>query len=282
MINRTMMFAAACAALFVGAVSHGSLVWTGNGDAISLYQEANWLDDTGSVPANGTIDGGSAVSADTGVAKLIEISSGFGQPSAAGSFFNIGNNSLTVSGGKSLIMTATGGNDGSVISSWQGSDQVLTVSGGATLSGVDARNFTTVTVDGGTIALTGKFSGAAASYTDGVSISNGGSVTADYFGLVFDEAITVDGTSSLEVTTTSAAPFSSVDLALGAKLTLSSLEYFTTHGARIFVDGVSYADDSSILSFDGTTVTAIPEPAVLGLVVAFGGAILWGRRFFMA
>jgi endonuclease/exonuclease/phosphatase family metal-dependent hydrolase len=236
--------------------SQAALVWTGGGDKISLYQEANWQDDTGSVPANDTINSAADVSADTGTEKLIEISSGTGTPSAAGGYFKIGNNSLTVSGGKTLNMTATGGNNGCVISSWAGSDQVLTVSDGATVTGVDLRNFTTVNVDGGTIALTGTFSGANSGLTQGISISNGGSVTAASFGLIYDEAITVDGSSSLTVTTATAAPFTRVDLAKGAKLTLSSLDYFTTYASSIYVDGVSYAEDSSILSFAGTTAFA--------------------------
>jgi endonuclease/exonuclease/phosphatase family metal-dependent hydrolase len=236
--------------------SQAALVWTGGGDKISLYQEANWQDDTGSVPANNTINSAADVSADTGTEKLIEISSGTGTPSAAGGYFKIGNNSLTVSGGKTLNMTATGSNNGCVISTWTGSDQVLTVSDGATVSGVDLRNFTTVNVDGGTIALTGTFSGANSGLTQGISISNGGSVTAASFGLIYDEAITVDGSSSLTVTTATTVPFAKVELERGAKLTLSSVEYFTTYGSSIYVDGVSYAEDSSILSFAGTTAFA--------------------------
>ncbi|WP_372806553.1 endonuclease/exonuclease/phosphatase family protein, partial [Pontiella sp.] len=236
--------------------AQAALTWTGGGDKISLYQEANWVDDAGSTPAANTINSAADVSADTGAEKLIEISSGSGTPSAAGGYFKIGNNSLTVSGGKALKMTATGGNNGCVISTWQGSDQVLTVSDGATVSGVDLRNFTRVIVDGGTITLTGSFSGAQSSLTQGISISNGGSVTAANFGLIYDEAITVDGSSSLTVTTASTAPFASVELEVGAKLTLSSRDYFTTYAANIFVNGVSYADDNSILSFVGDTSTA--------------------------
>ena len=243
----------------MAASAPASLNWTGEGDAISLFQEANWKDDSGTTPAAGTIDGGVAVTADTGSDGLITISSGTGTPENAGSYFNIGNNSLTLSGGKTLAFYATGGNNGCVIAQWAQNDQVLSVSEGATLGAVDARNFTTVTVDGGTIALTGNFSGQSAARTDSFSISNGGSVTANKIGLIFDEAITVDSTSSLMLTTATEPPFANVHLSVGAKLTLSSRNYFTTYGSNIFVGGVSYAADSSILSFNGNTATAVSD-----------------------
>uniref|UniRef100_UPI003568F9B4 PEP-CTERM sorting domain-containing protein n=1 Tax=Pontiella sp. TaxID=2837462 RepID=UPI003568F9B4 len=43
-------------------------------------------------------------------------------------------------------------------------------------------------------------------------------------------------------------------------------------------DGLSF--DTSNLLVDGT-VTVIPEPATLGLVVMMGGGLLWIRRVFM-
>jgi endonuclease/exonuclease/phosphatase family metal-dependent hydrolase len=245
-----------------------ALVWTGTGDSISLFNEANWVDDTGSTPAADTINGGTGITADTGDENLVVISSGSGSPSNAGSYLSLGNNSLTISGDKKLGFYDTGDNNGCVIAGWQQSGQVLTVSDGATLVGVDARNFTAVIVDGGTVELSGDFTSGGTGYTDGFSISNGGSVTANRIETDYDETITVDSTSSLTLTTTE-IPFARVDLEVGAKLTLSSRAYFTTYGSRIYVDGVSYAEDSSILSFAGDTsaafagVTVAPELSII-------------------
>ena len=85
-----------------------ALVWTGNGDGVSLFQEANWLDDNGAVPAAGTIDGNTAVTAATG--GQIEISSGTGTPNNFAGNFDLGiGNDLLVGGGKTLQSNAAQG-----------------------------------------------------------------------------------------------------------------------------------------------------------------------------
>lgn len=256
--------------------SQAALTWTG---AVSnaLYTEGNWLDDTNAIPAANTINGLVAVSATTG--GDIIISSGPTTPSNSGSSFLVNNNNLTVSGGKTLNMTSA--TDGDIIAKWAtATGQDLTISGGGTISAKNVRNFNSFTVDDGTFTAAGALSGQSVAITSGISILNGSSFTVGNIGLIYDEVITVDSTSSLSVTTTTATPFASVDLALGAQLTLSSEAYFTTHGSRILVNGVSYADDSSILSFSGTTATAVlvPEPSSTALLGLSGLALIMRRR----
>ncbi len=71
---------------------------------------------------------------------------------------------------------------------------------------------------------------------------------------------------------------STVNLAPGSSLTLASLAEFTEQGAKIFVNGVSFASDSSILNFSGNTGTAIPEPSGLAMVGLAGLALAFRRR----
>jgi len=87
--------------------SQAALVWTGAGDSVSLYLETNWLDDNGAVPADGTINAGTAVTAATG--GVIQIVSGAGGPSDFTGSFDLGvGNSLEVGGGKILATTSAG------------------------------------------------------------------------------------------------------------------------------------------------------------------------------
>lgn len=87
---------------------HAALIWTGASDGSSLFTEANWLDDNNAIPADNTINSGSAVTAATG--GLIQISSGTGTPGAYGGNFDIGlNNNLEVSGGKTLASSGSSG-----------------------------------------------------------------------------------------------------------------------------------------------------------------------------
>jgi len=52
---------------------------------------------------------------------------------------------------------------------------------------------------------------------------------------------------------------SRVNLYPNAKLTLSSAKKFTEQGDSIFVNGVSFSENPSILEFNGASATAIPE-----------------------
>jgi len=71
---------------------------------------------------------------------------------------------------------------------------------------------------------------------------------------------------------------STVNLAPGSSLTLASLAEFTEQGAKIFVNGVSFSSDPSILNFSGNTGTAIPEPSGLALLGLAGLACCFRRR----
>lgn len=133
-----LLTASAC--LLAASASQAALVWTGAGDGVSLYQEANWLDDNGAVPSSGEIDGNTPVTATTG--GLIEISSGIGTPNNWGPTFNIGANDLNVGGGKNLTSSATNG----LVSADDGLLQSVNISGASTVN-VQFLNRLTVSVD---------------------------------------------------------------------------------------------------------------------------------------
>ena len=91
--------------------------------------------------------------------------------------------------------------------------------------------------------------------------------------------INVDSTSSLTFRgggdpINSQTEKTTIVLQPGAQLTLPTVAEFTEQGADIVVGGITFAEDPSILTFSGTTATAIaavPEPsssllAALGLV----------------
>lgn len=88
------------------SITFADLVWTGNGDGISLYQEANWLDNNGAVPGTDEINANTAVTAATG--GTIRIDSGSGTPSNYSGNFVIGTNDLIVGGGKNLRSGGSG------------------------------------------------------------------------------------------------------------------------------------------------------------------------------
>jgi hypothetical protein len=76
--------------------------------------------------------------------------------------------------------------------------------------------------------------------------------------------INVDSTSSLTLrgagdSINSQIERSIVNLSPNAKLTLSSLDQFAVQGSDIYLNGVSFSQNPSILKFNGTTGTAIPE-----------------------
>ena len=99
------------AVLFTGvavATSQAALTWTGAADGASLYNETNWLDHAGSIPAADTINPGEPITADTG--GLIEINSGTGTPDAFGDHFRTGvGNAINIGGGKTLASINTAG-----------------------------------------------------------------------------------------------------------------------------------------------------------------------------
>ena len=85
-----------------------ALVWTGGGDGVSLFEEANWQENDVTVPEAGEIEPNVAIAADTGGA--IEITSGTGSPSNFGGNFVIGTgNSFLISSGKVLGSSGASG-----------------------------------------------------------------------------------------------------------------------------------------------------------------------------
>jgi len=94
--------------------------------------------------------------------------------------------------------------------------------------------------------------------------------------------INVDSTSSLTLrgsgdAINSQTERSIVNLAPNAKLTLDSIEEFAEQGNDILVNGVSFSEDSSILIFNGTSATAIPETNSV-LLGSMGVLLLLGIR----
>ncbi len=220
-----------------------ALTWTGAGDAVSLYKEANWLDDSGSVPSGGSIDANTELTADTG--GRIEITSGSGKPS------NFNGDFMLASGDDLLVANAKvlAGND-QVVGGGAGS--VMTISGSGSWLGVySVSGFDSIVVeDGGRIEL--KESSGITMYEAGSTLQIADGSSAE-FEFILKAVVSVDGTSSLTLNGTG-IPInaSEVHLAFGAQLALHSLAEFTEQGAKIFVDGVSFADDPTLLSFSGT------------------------------
>jgi len=136
--------------------------------------------------------------------------------------------------------------------------------------GVTAAN--TITFDGVSMTNTGN---------DGIGLGtveviNGGSFTSFFAG----QTINVDATSSV-ILQGGGDPLpgaAAINLAAGAQLTMASVAEFSEQGAQIFVGGVDYNSDNTILSFAGTTATAVPEPSSTALLGLGGLALILRRR----
>ena len=161
----------------------------------------------------------------------------------------------------------------SLIFNTSGSAPVLGEQAAQPTWGVTAAN--TITFDG--VSMTN--SGNDGIGTGIINIINGGGATAFFaFG-----TITVDATSSMNLQGGGdPLPGAAVlNLAPGATLTMASVAEFTEQGAQIFVNGVDFATDTSILSFSGTTATAVapvPEPSSAALLGLGGLALIMRRR----
>ncbi|NNC89868.1 MAG: arylsulfatase [Akkermansiaceae bacterium] len=144
-----------------------SLTWTGGGDGVSVFQEANWVDtDTGSAPPAGTVDGGQPVPLFPGGIIMAEAAGTYG-PYAPN--FDLGGNTLHLSGGGTLQASAgyglrsnSGGGNSSVFLSGTTAlqvqfllDIVLTLSDASTLTLSGGGN----PVNSSTINLTSSFTG---------------------------------------------------------------------------------------------------------------------------
>tara|TARA_B100001059_G_scaffold33848_2_gene27148 strand:+ start:999 stop:1829 length:831 start_codon:yes stop_codon:yes gene_type:complete len=95
-----------------------------------------------------------------------------------------------------------------------------------------------------------------------LNITEGSSMDAMFSAIGLE--INVDSTSSLTLrgagdSINSQTERSIVNLSPNAKLTLNSVEEFSEQGNDIYLNGVSFSQNPSILKFSGTTGTAIPE-----------------------
>jgi len=181
-----------------------------------------------------------------------------------GDISNDGNWDSSVAG----ILDATL-NDSLVFNS-TGSAPVLGEQAGQPTWGVTAAN--SITFDGVSMTNTGN---------DGlglgtIAVINGGGFASFFaFG-----TINVDATSSV-ILQGGGDPLpgsTAINLTPGATLTLASVAEFTEQGGQIFVNGVDYNTDNSILSFSGTTATAVPEPSSSALLGLGGLALILRRR----
>ena len=95
-----------------------------------------------------------------------------------------------------------------------------------------------------------------------LNITEGSSMNAMFSAIGLE--INVDSTSNLTLrgagdSINSQIERSIVNLSPNAQLTLSSIEEFAEQGDDIYLNGVSFSQNPSILKFNGTTGTAIPE-----------------------
>jgi len=149
----------------------------------------------------------------------------------------------------------------------------------------------TVTFDGTsyTTGGTGGLNGLD-TFSSFVDIVNGSSASLQYVAVGL--TVFVDGTSSLTIRgggdgINSQTEATSVTLAQGGQLSLPTVAEFTEQGGEIFAANAAgvltaYSDDNSILSFNGTTATAVnaivPEPGSLALLGLGGLALIRRRR----
>ena len=212
---------------------------------------------------------------------------------------------------------AVGGNISGVISDSVGGAG-LTKTGTGTLKLSAANTYTGMTtVDAGELILDGSVAGAVtvdfgatlsgSGSIDGASTINGMLNPGNSPGtLTFNDALTLESTATLtlELTGTGAGEYDLLlndgedTLTAGGTLVFDTTGYTANLGDSFTVfenwggfdssfDSISGTDLGGGLSLDTTTllttgtITVIPEPATLGLVVAFGGAIVWIRRTFM-
>lgn len=110
-------------------VSSAALVWTGAGDGVSLFQEANWLDDSdNSVPPAGTIDPGSGISSSFGSIIMAADNTTYGPFNGN---FDLGGNTLELSGTNGTLLANGSG---------------LRSNGGGAISTVNAAGISTIDV----------------------------------------------------------------------------------------------------------------------------------------
>lgn len=142
--------------------------------------------------------------------------------------------------------------------------------GGQPTWGVTAGN--TITFDGVAMSNSGN---------DGlglgiINVTNGGSFTSFFA----NATVNVDASSSITLQGAGdpIPGVATINLTPGAQLTMASVAEFTEQGGQILVNGVDFNTDNSILSFSGTTATAVPEPTSTALLGLGGLAMIFRRR----
>lgn len=218
--------------------SQAALVWTGATDN-SLFDETNWLDDGGLVPAANTINPSTAVTAATG--GLIQLTSGAGTPSAfGGGNFVIGTgNNIEVGGGKILGSTGTSGIQ---VAGAQGVNVTGALSGASTLNVQFTVDIDWTLDEASTIQLRG-----------GGNPINGDS-TINF----------LDTASTLTFTNETVAQFTAEHLG----------KIFVNSAAAVIGTNINVVSDGG----NGSIVTVIPEPSSAALLGLGGIALILRRR----
>lgn len=134
------------------------------------------------------------------------------------------------------------------------------------------------TTSGFTITLDGVFLNTAGNdglNSGSISLINGADLRVTYLGA---NTTASSGSSINLLGTGDPLPLSvQLNLSPGADLTLSSGAQFTNQANQILVNGVSYASNPAVLSFNSpTNATAVPEPGVA--LLAFLGCLGLTRR----
>lgn len=248
MNTKTILTLAASCALPV-AQSSAALVWTGTADD-DLFNEANWLDDNGVVPAAGTINPSTNITAATG--GEIRIDSGPSPATfTAGNFQPGPGNNLTIGGGLSF----TG----------QLSNRGLTYGNSGPIGG-------NVSVIGGsTVEL--RFMTRAA-----ISLDGGSTITL--------EGGTPLNTSTVNfLDTASVFNFNNATFANLLSAGQPELSQFTFQGAALVFGADPFAvepgDNALATAFNGAngvSLSAIPEPSVALLSLLASAAFLRRKR----
>jgi len=132
----------------------------------------------------------------------------------------------------------------------------------------------TLTLDGS--SLTSNGTGGIGGIDDGADVpsffnlTNGSSMNLQF--MAIGTTVNLDATSSIQFRGAGDPINSQVEpvvlnMAPGSQLTLPSVAEFTEQGDAIFVNGVNFQTDPSILSFSGTTATAVAPPDPLSIEI---------------
>jgi hypothetical protein len=230
----------------VVAMSQATLTWNG-ADGAAFFTESNWLDNTGAVPADGTINGGTAITADTG--GLIKIDSS--SPGNIGSHLLLGQgNQLLIDNGQSL--TAGG-------------------SRGIRVDGSLNAPLSTATIDNGSLIFVQFLVNIAAELNHGSTLrlkGGGNPVNVSTINLLDTDSMILFN----------AETYAAFNTEHSSKVTYNgaALEF----GSDPFV--AEAGDNALATAYNGTKgvqITVIPEPASFGLMALLGGSLLFIRRW---